>query len=69
MKNFQFFPTRLSVKVSAALAMSALFPMLSQAQTPTLSNPNISVILDGYYQSDDRLMTERNRTGIEYQYR
>ena len=59
MKNFQFFPTRLSVKVSAALAMSALFPMLSQAQTPTLSNPNISVILDGYYQSDDRLMTER----------
>lgn len=59
MKNFQFFPTRLSAKVSAALAISALFPMLSQAQTPSLSNPTISAVLDGYYQSDDRLMTER----------
>ena len=61
MKNFQFSPTRLSVKVSAALAITALVPMLSQAQNsmPTLSNPNVSVILDGYYQSEDRLMTER----------
>jgi hypothetical protein len=61
MNNFHFFPNRLSAKVSAALAISALFPMLSQAQNsmPTLSNPNVSVILDGYYQSDDRIMTER----------
>ncbi|MGB1262808.1 MAG: hypothetical protein ACPG52_07870 [Cognaticolwellia sp.] len=33
--------------------------MFSQAQTPTLSNPNVSAVLDGYYQSDDRLMGER----------
>ncbi len=59
MKNFQFSPVRLPAKVSVALAMSALFPLLSQAQTPSLSNPTVSAVLDGYYQSDDRLMTER----------
>jgi len=63
MKNLQFFPARLSTllpaKVSAALVLSSLFPMLSYGQTPTLSTPTISVILDGYYQSDDRLLTER----------
>jgi len=63
MKNFQFFPAalsaRLPVGVSAALFLSTVFPVLSYAQTPTLSNPTISAVLDGYYQSDDRLMTER----------
>jgi hypothetical protein len=61
MKNFQFAPARLPAKVSAALAVSAFLPMLSQAQTPTLSNPTVSAVLDGYYQSDDRLMTERTK--------
>ena len=55
----KFSPTRLSAKVSAALAMSALIPVLAQAQTPTLSNPTVSAILDGYYQSENRLMAER----------
>ncbi|MGB2742603.1 MAG: hypothetical protein WBC60_18820 [Cognaticolwellia sp.] len=63
MKNFQFFPAvlsaRLPMRVSAALVISGFFPLLSHAQTPTLSNPTVSAVLDGYYQSDDRLMTER----------
>ena len=59
MKNMKFSPARLSAKVSAALAVSALIPALAQAQTPTLSNPNVSAILDGYYQSENRLMAER----------
>lgn len=63
MKNFQFLPARLSahlpIKFSAAMVISSFFPLLSQAQTPTLSNLTVSAVLDGYYQSDDRLMTER----------
>ena len=63
MKNFQFLPVRLSanlpIKFSAAMVISSFFPLLSQAQTPTLSNLTVSAVLDGYYQSDDRLMTER----------
>ncbi|WP_085283904.1 hypothetical protein [Colwellia chukchiensis] len=39
--------------------MSALLPLFAHAQAPTLSNPAVSVVLDGYYQSDDRVMTER----------
>jgi len=63
MKNFQFLPARLSahlpIKFSAAIVISSFFPLLSQAQTPALSNLTVSAVLDGYYQSDDRLMTER----------
>ncbi|WP_259365361.1 OprO/OprP family phosphate-selective porin [Colwellia sp. BRX10-3] len=71
MKNFQFFPPRLSAgtpdslaiflpaKVSAALILSGAFSTLSFAQTPSLSNLTVSAVLDGYYQSEDRLMTER----------
>ena len=69
MNNFQFFPSRLSaavsssilspVKVSAACILTGIFPLLSFAQTPTLSNLTVSAVLDGYYQSEDRLMTER----------
>ena len=59
MKNLKFSPARLSAKVSAALVVTALVPVIVQAQTPTLSNPTVSAILDGYYQSDDRLMAER----------
>ncbi|TWX73217.1 hypothetical protein ESZ39_05270 [Colwellia sp. C1TZA3] len=47
------------MKLSAALVISGFFPLLSQAQTPTLSNLTVSAVLDGYYQSEDRLMTER----------
>ena len=69
MNNFQFFPSRLSatvsgsilspMKVSAACILTGIFPLLSFAQTPTLSNLTVSAVLDGYYQSEDRLMTER----------
>jgi hypothetical protein len=71
MKNFQFFPPRLSAgtpgslaiflpaKVSAALILSGAFSTFSFAQTPSLSNLTVSAVLDGYYQSEDRLMTER----------
>ncbi|MBA6340559.1 hypothetical protein H4J59_06065 [Colwellia sp. MB02u-10] len=41
------------------MVISSFFPLLSQAQTPTLSNLTVSAVLDGYYQSEDRLMTER----------
>lgn len=63
MKNFQFlasrFSAKLPIKLSAAMVISSFFPLLSQAQTPTLSNLTVSAVLDGYYQSEDRLMTER----------
>lgn len=59
MKNLQFFPARLSDKVCTAFAILALTPSLAQAQVPTLSNPTVSIALDGYYQSEERLMTER----------
>lgn len=59
MKNLKLSPARLSVKISAALAIPALFPLLANAQTPSINNPAVSVVLDGYYQSDNRIMTER----------
>ncbi len=46
-------------KVCVAFAMLAFIPSLSQAQVPTLSNPTVSIALDGYYQNEERLMTER----------
>lgn len=52
---------RLSAGLSAALALVSFFPTALQAQTPTLSNPTVSAILDGYYQSDSRLMAERSK--------
>ena len=59
MKNMNFFPARVSAKVTVALAVTALIPAFAQAQTPTLSNPTVSAVLDGYYQSGNRLMAER----------
>jgi|TARA_R110000772_G_scaffold132814_3_gene241291 hypothetical protein len=71
MKNFQRVSTFVSTdiagclatinptKVTAALILSGALPLLSFAQTPTLSNLTVSAVLDGYYQSEDRLMTER----------
>lgn len=59
MKNKQFPRKHLSTAVGAAFVMSALVPAIVQAQTPTLSNPTVSAILDGYYQSENRLMAER----------
>ena len=71
MKNFQCVSTFVSTdiagclatinptKVTAALILSGALPLLSFAQTPTLSNLTVSAVLDGYYQSEDRLMTER----------
>ena len=48
-------------KITAALIMSGAFPLLSFAETPTVSDVNVSAILDGYYQSEDRLMAERSK--------
>lgn len=63
MKNLQLFPTRLATllpaKANVTLVIASLLATFSHAQTPSLSNPSVSVILDGYYQSEDRLMTER----------
>ena len=71
MKNFQRVSTFVSTdiagclatinptKVTAGLILSGALPLLSFAQTPTLSNLTVSAVLDGYYQSEDRLMTER----------
>jgi hypothetical protein len=63
MKNFQLFPMRLPVllttKAHTALALSALFSVCSSAQTPSLSSPTVSVVLDGYYQSQNRVLAER----------
>ena len=59
MKSFQLLSARFPMKVSTALVISGLIPLFSQAQTPSLSNPTVSAVLDGYYQSDDRLMSER----------
>lgn len=53
-------PTHFSKKLVIAALVSSTLPSTVLAQTvPTLANPAISVVLDGYYQSDDRIMAER----------
>ena len=68
MKQFQYFNNHLSAslltkRVPSALGLAAvvigLLPTLVQAQIPSISNLHISAVLDGYYQSEDRIMTER----------
>lgn len=52
-------PALPSRKLSTLIALLSTFHVAANAQTPTLSNLTVSAVLDGYYQSDDRLMTER----------
>lgn len=60
MNNLTIKPTHFSKKLFLAALVSSALPASVFAQTvPTLANPAISVVLDGYYQSDDRIMTER----------
>ncbi|QBF83521.1 hypothetical protein EXU30_13085 [Shewanella maritima] len=48
----------LTTRVSL-VALSCAFATAAQANTGTLSNPNISAVLDGYYQTGERPMAER----------
>lgn len=61
MNNLNIRGMRFSKKLGVAAAISSILSTAAFAQSkgPTLSNPAVSAILDGYYQSDDRLMTER----------
>ncbi len=51
----------MSMKLNgAALAVAALTVTPALAETGTLSNPSISVVLDGYYQDGERPLSERD---------
>lgn len=53
------FNARLSAVALACACLPSLMPSLSFAADPSLTNPAISAVLDGYYQNAERPMAER----------
>lgn len=51
--------TVLNNRISCVAAACALFSTSAFAQDPSLTNPAISAVLDGYYQNTERPMAER----------
>ncbi|ABV35228.1 conserved hypothetical protein [Shewanella sediminis HAW-EB3] len=51
--------TVLNNRITCVAAACALFSTSAFAQDPSLSNPAISAVLDGYYQNTERPMAER----------
>ncbi len=51
--------TVFSTRISPLALACGLFSTCAMAQDPTLTNPAISAVLDGYYQTADRPMAER----------
>ncbi|QFU24600.1 hypothetical protein FM038_022315 [Shewanella eurypsychrophilus] len=51
--------TVLNQRISCVAAACALFSTSAFADNPTLTNPAISAVLDGYYQNTERPMAER----------
>ncbi|MGS0730243.1 hypothetical protein ACVBKF_28855, partial [Shewanella sp. 0m-11] len=48
-----------TMRLTGVAAACALFSTQALASDPSLTNPAISAVLDGYYQSAERPMSER----------